>query len=212
MSGARGNHFFDRAYQGVNGPDDCRDMYDEWAKTYDADLLGETQEYVAPVLTAKTVMSANGNVAGKILDAGCGTGLAGMALQREGAKTIDGLDISPEMLKLAEKTGAYRSLEVANLNQEIPKPDNAYDIVTCVGTFTQGHVKPSPALKEFVRVTKSDGIVVATIRSDIWESDGYAAEVERLKESGLVDVVGAEDADYRKGVGVKARMLILRKR
>ena len=47
-----------------------------------------------------------------ILDYGCGTGLSGYALQAVGFENIDGLDISQEMVRLAEKKLIYRSLKV----------------------------------------------------------------------------------------------------
>ena len=208
-----GKHFFARIPKDTQKPEDCRNLYDDWAASYDADLTGPANDYVAPALVAQAVKAANGNIDGEVLDAGCGTGLSGVALAREGAKVIDGMDISPGMLKLAKKTGVYRDLTLVDLMKEIPeKADASYDVVTCVGTFTQGHVGPVPALREFVRVAKSGGVVIATVRSDLWASDGYEEEVERLKQEGLVEAVSTKEADYRRGAGVKARLLILKKR
>lgn len=158
-------------------------------------------------------MAAGGNLAGEIFDAGCGTGLSGIALVSVGAKTIDGVDVSTGMLKGAEKTGIYRHLAPADLTKEIPdKKDESYDVVTCVGTLTHGHVGPIPALKEFVRITKKGGVIAATVLDDLWVSAGHEAEVKRLEHEGLVDVLSTEKDDYRKAAGVKARILVMRKR
>ena len=46
----------------------------------------------------------------EILDAGCGTGLVGIALLRCGYRHIDGFDLSEGMVAKARQTGAYRSL------------------------------------------------------------------------------------------------------
>ena len=190
-----------------------KNVYNEWAETYDQDLNSPDQEYVAPTLVAQAVLAANGNIAGEILDAGCGTGLSGVALAQAGAKTIDGIDLTPAMLKVAEKTGVYRHLAPADLSKEIPKTSDAsYYVVTCVGTLTYGHVGPVPALREFVRVTKGGGIVVATVLDTIWEDGGYKAEVDKLEGEGLVEIVGAESQEYRKGAGVRARILVLKKK
>lgn len=191
---------------------DCRTIYDKWAATYNDEVGDEAQNYVAPVLVAQAALKSS-NISAKsvILDAGCGTGLVGQALAMAGAKRIDGLDLSLAMLTVADQTGAYRSLAQADLTRRIEKADETYDIVTCVGTFTLGHVGPDPALREFVRVTRKKGIVVATILEEIWVSGGFKGEVESLKAENLVTVVSKELIDYVKGHGDKAVMVLLEK-
>lgn len=61
-----------------------------------------------------------------------------------------------------------------------------------------------------MRIVKKGGVVVATVLDDIWVSGGYEAEVERLKNEGLVGFVSADKADYRRATGVQARVLVLR--
>lgn len=188
--------------------EDCRNAYNQWAEQYDGELA--QQDYVAPVRAAQEVIDAGASLDGTILDAGCGTGLCGVALASAGAKTIDGLDLSPGMLEVAAKTGVYRNLTPADLSKPIPDvQDDSYDVVTCVGTLTHGHVKPVPALREFVRMTKPSGFVVATIIEDVWESGGYAAEVQRLEGEGSVEVISSASKGYRKGVD--AVFLVMRK-
>ncbi|PSN64180.1 S-adenosyl-L-methionine-dependent methyltransferase [Corynespora cassiicola Philippines] len=189
---------------------DCLSIYDKWAATYNDEVGDEAQNYVAPVLVAKAALQYSSNpTRSAILDAGCGTGLVGEALAVAGSRVIDGLDLSPAMLKVAKKTGVYRHVTAADLNERIQKPDQTYDIVTCVGTFTLGHVGPAPALQEFVRVLKKDGIVVATILQEIWEAQGFDIEVARLQKEGLVSIVAQELIDYVKGHGDKAIMIVL---
>lgn len=188
---------------------DCYALYDEWAATYDDDVT--SQDYVGPMYVAQAALRSDNYKKGWILDAGCGTGLVGELLARGGAMTIDGLDLSPAMLKIAEKTGVYRSLDAADLTRQVDKPDGTYDIITCAGTFTEGHVGPEPALREFVRITKSNGIIVATVLDKIWLSGGYKAEVEKLEAEGLVKVISADVKDYVKGRGDTATVIVLEK-
>lgn len=195
---------------------DCMSIYDKWAATYNDEVGDEAQEYVAPVLVAQAAIDfsvSSGGAANKlILDAGCGTGLVGQALAAiSGAKFIDGLDLSAPMLDVARKTGVYRELDQADMTRPIDKANDTYDIVSCVGTFTLGHVGPDPALRELVRVTKKRGIVVSTILREIWIPGGFKSEVEKLKAEGLVTVVADELIDYVKGHGDKAVLLILQK-
>ncbi|KAL2866192.1 class I SAM-dependent DNA methyltransferase [Aspergillus lucknowensis] len=192
----------------------CMKLYDEWAASYNTDLADASQNYMAPILTAQTAIQAtiSNEKPPTILDAGCGTGLVGEALAKAGfAMAIDGADLSPPMLKIAEDTGVYRNLMLADLTQPLSAPDETYDIITCCGTFTRGHVGPDPALREFVRLLKKGGVIVATVLQEIWVTGGYKAEVEKLAAEGLASVVSAEVKDYRKGAGDKATFLVLRK-
>ena len=201
-----GNPHLARAYS-LTGPEEARALYDEWAASFDADITDESQGYVAPGLAAATVARVAG-LDGEILDAGCGTGLVGVELASLGARTIDGVDISPGMLARARETGVYRHLEPADLTHPLPTPADAYDVVVCVGTLTHGHVGPG-ALGEFARLTRPGGMVVATVLDDLWESGGFRAEAERLDQMGLVELREADLVGYRSGAGVDARMLVL---
>ncbi|KAL2864800.1 class I SAM-dependent DNA methyltransferase [Aspergillus lucknowensis] len=190
----------------------CMAIYDKWAPTYNHEVGNEAQSYVAPVLVAQAALKAAEDPAKcVILDAGCGTGLVGQALVTAGAKVIDGLDLSPAMLKVAKQTGIYRNLAQADLTRRIETADETYDIVTCVGTFTLGHVGPHPALRELVRIARRNGIVTVTILEEIWVSGGFKAEVERLKAESRVTVITEELIDYVKGHGDRAVLVILKR-
>lgn len=78
------NPYLKRSY----GKLDIKDMtqlYDDWAASYDRDVL-EGEEYKAPPLVAQTIadtlVTTKGGVIDpsiNILDAGCGTGLVGIS-------------------------------------------------------------------------------------------------------------------------------------
>ncbi|PON20085.1 hypothetical protein TGAM01_v211036 [Trichoderma gamsii] len=191
---------------------DCMSIYDKWAATYNDEVMDKAQEYVAPSIVAQVALRVSDNFAqSAILDAGCGTGLVGQALSLAGAKIIDGLDLSSAMLKIANETGVYRSLSQADLTQPVQKDDEIYDLVTCVGTFTNGHVGPDPAIREFARLTKKHGTIIVTVLEEFWEAAKFSAEVEKLVAEKLVVVVAKELIDYVKGHGDKAMLVILKK-
>lgn len=201
-----------RAYS-LSDVEATRTLYDDWAATYDKEMAKEDQDYVGPLLaTAHVLKSLNVprlDPSTEILDAGCGTGLVGVHLAQAGAQKLDGLDLSPGMLDIARNTGAYRALDTADLTARLVHQDNTYDVVVCVGTFTQGHVGPV-ALDEFVRITRPGGFVVATVLGYIYESGGYEAKIRTFVEQGRVELVSAEMEDYRRAAGVRARMVVLR--
>lgn len=201
-----------RSYD-LKSPEDHIKLYDDWAETYDDTVFGSTTDYVGPRLTLEAVQKAGGKLDGEIFDAGCGTGLAGVELAKAGARSIDGIDISPGMLKVARKTGTYRELEPVDMMKPLNYPSDKYDVVTCVGTFTTGHVGPDPALSELVRVMKKGGVLAATIYHKLWSTQGFDKEVERLQKNGSVELISNEKVDYRRAEGEDgmAYMLVLRK-
>ena len=206
------NDYLARAYA-LSTPGEARDLYDEWADSYDQHL--DELDYAFPSNAANALITALGNdvdVADlKVLDAGCGTGLVGAILASEhGAKHIHGMDISPGMLNIAQKTAAYEDLSEADLTKRIERDDGTYDAVICVGTLTEGHVGPN-VLGEFVRVVKKGGIVDATVLDKIWESHGFKDKVNELRAAGKVEVVSDQAVGLTKGKDTGGILVLLRK-
>lgn len=201
-----------KAY-GLTDVNETKALYDEWAASYDKEMSEEDQDYVGPALAAAHVLKHLGTKSidanKEVLDAGCGTGLAGIALSQLGAKKLDGVDLSEGMLNIARKAGVYRYLDTADLSSRLVHGDNSYDVVCCVGTLTQGHVGPV-ALDEFVRITRPGGYIVATILGSIFESGGFDVKIDSLVNSGKVELISKEMEDYRRKAGVRARMVVIK--
>lgn len=206
------NQYLQRAYK-LKDADEARDLYDEWATSYDHDL--HASDYESPQRTVDAVVANISDIAGttQILDAGCGTGLVGECFAKSklaGRCTIDGNDLSKSMLEVARAKGVYQDLEVANLNEPLGHPDGSYHVITCTGTLTKGHVG-AKVFREFARVTSKGGIIVATVHDEIFESNGYKSEVDSLAARNIVEVVSTDDFGIVKGQTKGGRMVVLRK-
>lgn len=173
----------------LKNADEARQVYDAWAEDYDHDTVDD-MGYVAPAIAAEALAERIEDGA-TVLDAGCGTGLVGAELAQRREVVLDGIDLSPGMLDRARARDVYRSLQTADLTARLSVEDGAYGAVICVGTLTGGHVGPE-VLGEFVRVTAPGGLVVATVHSDVWESGGYRAEIDRLVSTGAMTAEIAE--------------------
>jgi predicted TPR repeat methyltransferase len=168
--------------RGTSDAREVADRYDKWAQGYDDDLAAWS--YQAPQVVADIVVSRRPE-AGSVLDVGCGTGLVGRALRARGlAGQIRGLDISQASLELAERCGAYDSVEQADLQQRLPLGDDSVDALVCVGVMT--YLPDVEALwRELARVVRPSGLVVATQREDLWHARECQAVVDRLEHEGV---------------------------
>jgi predicted TPR repeat methyltransferase len=172
----------DWLHQGTSDVGEVADRYDQWAQSYDDDLA--SWSYQAPTVVAETVLTRHPEL-GSALDVGCGTGLVGRALRARGfAGEIFGLDISQASLEIARQSGAYDSLGHADLQQRLAFDDDSVDAVICVGVMT--YLPEVEAVwREFARVVRPGGLVVATQREDLWHSRTCPAVVERLRNDGV---------------------------
>ena len=157
--------------------------YDEWGTNnkYDKDMV--EWNYTGPKETVNTFKKYAKNKEMKIYDAGCGTGLVGVELKKNGYTNFDGVDLSQKLLDLVPN-GLYKNLSNADLNIPLNIRDNEYGSVLCVGTFTFGHVKPQ-ALDEFVRITKNKGLICFTVNEGIYEEYGFDKKISELTEKNL---------------------------
>ena len=175
----QGDPIGDWLHHGSSDPGEVADRYDEWAKAYDDDLA--SWSYQAPTVVAETVVSSHPD-AGSVLDVGCGTGLVGRALRARGfAGELHGRDISEASLEIAQRSGAYDSLEQADLQQRLAFEDDSLDVVVCVGVMT--YLPEVEAVwREFARVARPGGLVVVTQREDLWHQRDCPAVVDRLQD------------------------------
>jgi SAM-dependent methyltransferase len=118
-------------------------------------------------------------VEARILDAGAGTGLLGVALADAGFTRLEGLDMSPGMLAVAARKNVYGDLRAGRLGDELDYRTGEFDGVVSAGVLTVGHA-PAECLDELVRVTRPGGHVIFTLRSD-QTPPGYDEKIAELE-------------------------------
>jgi ubiquinone/menaquinone biosynthesis C-methylase UbiE len=142
----------------------------------------------------------------KILDAGCGTGLVGIELKKKGFQNFDGADFSQKMLDLVPKN-IYQNLFKIDLNKKIDIKDNTYEGITCVGTFTFGHVNP-PSLDEMVRICKTGSLICFTINIGIYEEYGFDKKIKELEDKNSWKIIEFFKSNYIASKGVNAWLVL----
>jgi len=175
-------------------PQQLVEAYSKWAHLYDSDTL-EVMGYVGPKVAADMLDNHLDSQNGKVLDAGCGTGLVGEILDELGYEHVDAMDFSKDMLHVAEQKDIYRELYQADMNESLNLKDDSYDATICVGTFTFAHVGPN-AFKELVRITKPGGHICFTIREGAYEEYGYREKMLEMEEKSIWQLQELREENY----------------
>ncbi len=157
------------------------ERYDEWAKEYDTDLARDF-EWLSPQRAAESCAQHVSKDA-RILDAGAGTGLVGVLLDRLGYKHMVAMDLSQGMLEEARKKNVYSEFHQMVLGQALDFPSDSFDAVISVGVMTVGHA-PTSSFDELVRITKPGGYIVFTLRPDVYRGDGFQEKQDSLETAG----------------------------
>jgi len=143
-----------------------------------ASFTGSGQKLTRQTTAAAEFASRVADKSARILDAGCGTGLSGVALLRQGYDNIHGLDLSPEMLELAQATGAYQNLGQVDLTQKITV-DEPFDAIFTTGLFGFGPPYPEH-LGILLGVLKPGGLAVITVNGKGWDECGWSEKLPQV--------------------------------
>jgi len=142
-----------------------------------------------------------------ILDVGCGSGIVTRDLGHLTTGIVIGIDESKDMIHEAiriVKPHNNISLIVGHA-EHLPFPDNTFDITTC-NLVLMWSTQPQEMVNEMVRVTKSNGYVLASLEPD------YGGKLH-YPEDPRIDPIFAGQAIKDKGgdphIGRKLRSLFV---
>lgn len=129
-----------------------RDPYKNSTKFYDT-VVGPATTTLRKIVL-KMILPKKGM---RLLEVGCGTGL-NLKLYQEAEYEIHGIDLSPSMVKAAnKKLGEHADIRVGDASK-MPYQDNSFDLVVAMFTL---HEMPGsirlPVINEMARVMKMDG-------------------------------------------------------
>jgi predicted TPR repeat methyltransferase len=179
------DQWIDKVYR-ASDRDSLKATYDQWAQSYDADMLLTGYLHYA-VLTGLVCRHAPRKDAA-ILDAGVGTGALGSLLNVLGYNNLSGLDMSAGMLAKARDRKCYADLRQAVLGEKLDFVDESFDAIISTGTFTEGHA-PASAFDELVRMLETDGVMIFTIAAMVWEEKGFKAKLDGFVRAGVLKLV-----------------------
>ncbi|WP_371153409.1 class I SAM-dependent methyltransferase [Jannaschia sp. 2305UL9-9] len=167
--------------------EETRRIYADWADTYEEDV--NAAGYVTPARVASALRAHLPDTTTPVLDFGCGTGLSGAALQAEGFATVDGTDISPEMLEQARTKGLYRNLVIGD--PEAPPQVAGYGAVIATGVISLG-AAPADMLDAVLTQLTRGALLVFSYNDATLVTSDYLDAVAQVQADGLARLLWAE--------------------
>ena len=141
--------FDNRGYRTV----DVRTGYGEWVSTYE-----DTVEDAMDVALLDELERPAWRSVRRAADLGCGTGRTAAWLRDQGVASIDGVDISPEMLAVARERGLHDRLVEAEVT-DTGLESGAYDLV--VASLVDEHLDElGPLYREAWRLARTGALFV----------------------------------------------------
>lgn len=185
-------------------------LYDEWSHNYENDLLNNLG-YNAHIIVADALAGLLPNRQAPIIDIGCGTGLVAHELNRHGFTTIDGIDISEDMLAHAKAKTIYGNLVIGDMNARTSILNNSYDAAICAGSFAPGHLGPE-SYREIIRFVRKGSPIAIFMNGVHFVSDNYEGHIRTLEQEGLWDLIEITEHNYMSSLDRPGRLIITRKK
>jgi predicted TPR repeat methyltransferase len=195
---------FDPRLWTQRSPEETRDLYTNWAATYDADVTGAG--YATPARLAEALAGHCPDLTAPLLDFGCGTGLSGQALRGAGFTTLDGTDITPEMLEKAADRGIYRKLWPSDPGDA---PPAGYATIAAIGVVSLG-AAPASTLATLLGALAPGGLLGFSYNDATLADAGYMAALEAAQSD--ADRIHDAYGPHLPARDMGSRVYVLRKR
>lgn len=187
--------------------EETQQIYADWADTYEADLVAKN--YATPDRIAAALAGVSPQMQGPLLDFGCGTGMAGVALATAGFTTIDGTDITPEMLDRARTKDVYRKLWIGTAGVLDFEAD-IYDYIVACGVVSLGAAPPE-ALGTLLFKLGKGGLLAFSYNDPTLADNTYVSELNAHLELGHAEVVFREHGPHLNDIVTGSDVIILRR-
>lgn len=167
--------------------DELKQFYDGSAHNYDSYV--KENGYVLPRKVAlKASLSLTGGPR-SVLDVGCGTGLLGPEIRSlRPSWELTGVDISAEMLKIAEHRADsignkyYKTVMMADMTRRHSFMQNSFDVLISAGTFTPNHLGPEH-LTMMLDYLKTHGCVFISVNLGHFRDTKFDEKLDILHRS-----------------------------
>lgn len=199
--------FLDKAYD-TTGVDATRDLYSNWAASYDAEV--SENGYATPGRCAQALKGVTTDFDAPILDFGCGTGLSGLALSLAGFSTIDGMDLTRDMLSLAAEKKLYRRLTLSDPNADFPVNKGDYSTICAIGVIGAG-AAPVEVFDMLFNALAPGGRLVLSFNDHTLEDPEFETRVSDAVHAATARILAESYGDHLPGINMKSKVYVLEK-
>jgi predicted TPR repeat methyltransferase len=181
--------FLDKAYE-AREPAEARTLYDEWSASYETEM--SENGYATPARCAAALAEFAPDTSVPLLDFGCGTGLAGLALREAGFKTVDAVDLSTEMVERARAKDIYRT--VTQIEADTPMSGD-YTLIAAVGVIGAG-AAPLSTLDRLLHALPAGGLLVFSFNDTALENPASIGCLNEWLDCSAARLLFAEHGDH----------------
>lgn len=200
-----GETFLNKAYT-ARTVEEIRDLYDAWAASYEDELA--QNGYATPLRCAEALARFTDDLRAPVLDFGCGTGLSGIALASAGFETIDGVDISGDMLKGAEQKRVYRDLRRIEPGKSPVSRRGDYAAIAAIGVIGAG-AAPTRTFDQLMKALTSGGLLVLSFNDHALADPSNEARVSEWIDCGSARLLFREYGDHLPGINLKSNVYVI---
>lgn len=199
--------FLDKVYE-ARDAGSTRKLYDDWSASYEAEVA--ENGYVTPGRCAKALASTMSDKSAAVLDFGCGTGLSGLALSMEGFTTLDGLDLSKDMLALAEDKQIYRKLDQIEADAPLPVSPGDYQAIAAIGVIGAG-AAPISVFHSLMQALSPGGQLVLSFNDHALADPSNEAAINEWTDCGSARLLFKEYGPHLAKMNLKSCVYIIEK-
>lgn len=198
------DRFLDKVYT-ARTADETRALYDDWSASYEAEVA--ENGYATPGRCAEALTQFMSDKNAPVLDFGCGTGLSGLALKLAGFTTIDGVDLSADMLAKAGGKKAYRALRQIGADSPI---DGAYEAIAAIGVIGAG-AAPISTFDLIMNALPKGGKFVLSFNDHALADPMNEGRISDWCDSGAARLLFKEYGPHLPGLGMKSNVYVIEK-
>ncbi|UWQ89449.1 methyltransferase domain-containing protein [Rhodobacteraceae bacterium M382] len=201
------NSFLDKTYD-LDTPEETRSHYDKWAESYDREIA--ENGYATPGRVADALWQFLPEPDTEVLDYGCGTGLCGQELKRVGFHTVDGMDLSADMIDSARAKGIYRRLEQISLDDPQPSAQDRYRAVAGAGLLGVGGAPPD-VFDLILHALPRQGLFAFSLNDHALADPAYTSKISEWVDCAAAHLLFREYGPHLPGIDLKSDVYVIKK-
>lgn len=202
-----GNGYLDKVYA-ARSASETRALYDGWSKSYEAEVA--ENGYVTPGRCAEALARFTRDQTLPVFDFGCGTGLSGLALKLAGFSTIDGADLSADMLSQARAKRLYRTLTQVEADAPLPFARGEYAAIAAIGVIGAG-AAPISVLDVLMKALSPGGLLVLSLNDHALQDRVNEGRINEWIDCAAARLLFREHGPHLPGINLKSTVYVLEK-